>query len=575
MNNRKFESRIIENLTDIYSYILTPKEIDKLALKIKSLIYKSPVKKKSSLTQNDIILITYANTITQKNNKPFLILRKFLKNYIKNSFSTIHILPFFPSSSDGGFSIIDYFKIDQRNGSWNDIRALSKNYKIMADVVLNHGSRKSKWFNNFLNSKGEGKDFYFYLNKNHNLNHVTRARSHKLLQKVKTKEGTKYLWCTFSHDQIDFDYKNPKVLIMFLKIISFIMHQGVSIFRLDAVAFLWKRIESNCVNLDQTHAVIRLIRTFLEKSSPNCMIVTETNLPFHENLSYFGNADEAHLIYNFSLAPLIINTLIKGDSSAFRRWSMGMPPAKVDNSFINFLASHDGIGIRPLEGILSTNDIQILLNTLRKFGSKFTYRKLNNKKVAYEANITLIDALSGTIKGKDKLAVHRFLCAHALLLSYEGTPAIYIHSLLATKNDYQLLKKTKIKRSINRHVYNYEVLKNKLDDHDSMTRFIFFSLLKLINIRRKQKAFHPNATQYTLNLGNSLFAVWRQSTDKKQSIFAISSVVNKKMYLDLETINLINTETWYDLISEEYVNLKKKKILFMPYQSMWISNIKC
>ena len=123
------------------------------------MIYKSL--KKKALSQNDIILITYANTITEKNNKPFLILRKFLKNYIKNSFSIIHILPFFPSSSDGGFSVIDYFKIDQRNGSWTDISNLSKNYKIMADVVLNHGSRKSKWFKNFINDKGRAKIFIF------------------------------------------------------------------------------------------------------------------------------------------------------------------------------------------------------------------------------------------------------------------------------------------------------------------------------------------------------------------------------------------------------------------------------
>ena len=232
--------------------------------------------------------------------------------------------------------------------------------------------------------------------------------SHKLLQKVTTENGFRYVWCTFSTDQVDFDYRNPKVLLMFLKIIKFILAKGPIVFRMDAVAFLWKRIGSSCVNLDQTHAIVRLIRVFLEKLNSNSLIVTETNLPFHENLSYFGNSDEAHLIYNFSLAPLIINTLIKGDSTAFRRWSMSMPPSRIGASYVNFISNHDGLGIRPLEGILNKKDLNLFLDTLKKFGSKFTFRKYKNTSVVYEANISLVNALSGTIKGKDKYLLDLF-----------------------------------------------------------------------------------------------------------------------------------------------------------------------
>ena len=573
MNKIKFKERIVENLHDIYAYNLSSEEINKLASDIIYLNTRTKKNKQKPLTQNDILLITYADTIVNKNKKSFSVLSQFLKNYIKKSFSIIHILPFYPSSSDGGFSVKDFFKVDNKHGNWSDISKISRDYKIMVDIVLNHGSRDSKWFRNFIKNKGEGKDFYLYLDKYQKLNHVIRARSHRLLQKITTVKGTKYLWCTFSPDQIDFNYKNPKVLVMFLKIIKYILDKGPLVFRLDAIAFLWKRIDSDCINLDQTHAIVRLIRTFIENINANSLLITETNLPFHENLSYFGNSDEAHGIYNFTLAPLIINTLIKGDSSALNRWSMGIPPARKKNYYINFLATHDGLGLRPLEGMLKDKELNKLVDTLKSFGSKFTYRKQNKKSLIYEANISLINALSGTINGKDQYLLNRYLTAHAILLSFEGIPAIYIHSLLGTKNDFRLYKKTKIKRSLNRHIYNYDDISEKLENKNSNTHYIFFKLLKLIEIRKKQKAFHPNATQYTLNLGIKFFAVWRQSHDKKQSIFAISNISKNKILLDLNEINIIKTEKWYDLLLKKQITTYKNKLLFEPYQSIWISNI--
>ncbi len=573
MNKINFKKRILANLNDIYSYVLSSREINILAKKICTLKRDNNKKfKTKALSQNDVLLITYANTLTDKNKKSFKVLQNFLDNFIKKTFSIIHILPFNPSSSDGGFSVIDFLKVDKKHGNWTDISNLSKNYKIMVDLVLNHGSRESKWFKNFINDKGEGKDFYLYLDEFQKLSHVVRARSHKLLQKIETKKGIKYLWCTFSPDQIDFNYRNPQVLITFLKIIKFIMEKGPLVFRLDAVAFLWKRIDSDCVNLDQTHAIVRLIRTFVENINPNSLIITETNLPFHENLSYFGNSDEAQGIYNFTFAPLIINTLIKGDSSALNRWSMGIPPARKKNYYINFLATHDGIGLRPLEGMINDKDLRRLTDCLRAFGSKFTYRRQNKKSLIYEANISLIDALSGTVNGKDKLYLERYIAAHAILLSFEGIPAIYIHSLFGTRNDYKAYRNSKIKRSINRTTYNYPYLAAKLKHKESDTNIIFYKLLELIEIRKKQSAFHPNATQYTLDLGKQYFGIWRQSNNKKQSIFAVCNITNKSINLDLSKINLIKTENWYDLLSKKKVEIYKNHLIFKAYQTMWITN---
>ena len=570
--NKKFK-KIYNDVNAIYSYILTSSEIERLSDNIIKLIKLSVPKKNIKIKETDILLITYADTLTEKKRKSLSVLDDFLRKFLKNSINIVHILPFYPSSSDGGFAVTDFFKVDSKHGNWSDLKKISKNFRIMSDVILNHASSKSKWFNNFLKNNGVGKDFFLSLDKDINTKNVIRARSHKLIQKFSTKKGEKYLWCTFSRDQVDFDFKNPKVLLMFIKLILFLHNKGVDFFRFDAVAFIWKRLDTSCINLDQTHAIVRLFRTILNLTNKNCKIVTETNLPFHENLSYFGNSDEANIIYNFSLAPLIINMLIKGNSAAFRRWSMSMPPAKDTNCYLNFLATHDGIGLRPLEGILNDNDLRILLKTLNNFGSKFTYRKdKNNKKVVYEANISLYDALSGTINGKDNYSYNRFYCAHAIMLSYEGLPAFYIHSLFGTKNNLNLLKKTKITRSINRSTYDYEDIKRMLKSNSSHSCKIYTNIIKLIKVRKNQIAFHPNATQYTLNLGNSFFGIWRQSIDKKQSIFGIYNVTNTNQKLNINKLNILGLENWSDLISLKKLEAKTTVVTFSPYQFMWITN---
>ena len=318
-NIRSMSFLITHKKFQAFQPLTPPKEINDLTSEVIKLSTNRKVKKKKFLTQSDIILVTYADTIIENKKSSFFVLNKFLKNYIKNIFSTIHILPFFPSSSDGGFSVIDFFLVDKKHGSWNDIKKMSANYKIMVDVVLNHGSKKSKWFKNFLNNKGEGKNFYLSFDKNINVSNVVRARSHKLLQKVSTVNGTRYVWCTFSHDQVDFDFKNPEVLKEFIKIIRFYLDNGIRLFRLDAIAFAWKEKNTNCINRPQTHEIVRLIRTLLDFTYDDTILLTETNILKRENLSYFGNSNEAHWIYNFSLPPLLLYTMIKADCTRLRQ----------------------------------------------------------------------------------------------------------------------------------------------------------------------------------------------------------------------------------------------------------------
>ncbi|MCQ8850592.1 sugar phosphorylase [Alteromonas stellipolaris] len=523
--------------------------------------------------EEDIIMITYGDSVIDGDERPLVTLNRFLNRYSKNTINNVHILPFFPYSSDDGFSVIDYSSVNEALGSWDDIEAIAKDYGLMTDLVINHCSARSVWFDNFIKGEGPGSDFFFTGDPADDLSIVTRPRVSPLLRETETKDGTKHVWCTFSHDQVDFDFRNPKVLLTFIDIIRLYIDKGAKIFRLDAVAFLWKIVGTNCINLPQTHEVIRLIRTLIEHVDPSIIIITETNIPNRENLTYFGNANEAHAIYNFSLPPLLVNTLVTGNCKYLKSWMMSMPPAQNGTAYFNFIASHDGIGLRPAEGLLDDEEISELVHTMQNFGGKISWRASDHgQQKPYEINITLFDALQGTTKGPDKWQIDRFICAHAIMLGMEGIPGIYIHSLLGTSNDYEKVANTGQNRSINRRRWDFKELEALLDSPYSQHHKVLTRLSQLIRIRKAQPAFHPNATQFTLQLNESIFGYWRQSLDRKQSIFCISNVSDEEQTILLSDINLIGTDNWIDLVTRQQIALSDAFLQLKPYQVLWISN---
>lgn len=524
-------------------------------------------------SEEDIIMITYGDSVMQENESPLVTLQHFMDKYL-SCINAVHILPFFPYSSDDGFSVIDYSSVNESLGDWDDIKAIANKRRLMSDLVINHCSSRSMWFQNFIAGKGHGSDFFFTAAPEDDLSDVVRPRTSPLLRETATADGDKHVWCTFSHDQVDFDFRNPEVLAEFVKIIRQYLDAGVNIFRFDAVAFLWKIVGSKSINLPQTHEVIRLLRVLVEHAQHNAVIITETNIPNTQNLTYFGNANEAHAIYNFSLPPLLINTLITGDCLYLKRWLMSMPPAQHGTTYFNFIASHDGVGLRPAEGLLEEKELSTLVSTMQKFGGKISWRTTETgEQKAYEMNIALFDALQGTTEGTDEWGMNRYICAHAIMLGLEGIPGIYIHSLLGTRNDYEKLKNTHHNRSINRHRWDYPSLQAELAKPTSSHNQVLSTLSELISIRTKQPAFHPNATQFTLHLGLQLFGFWRQSTDRRQSIFCISNITDHVMDLPISELNLIITESWHDLISGAEIKDLTQTIQLQPYQTVWISNI--
>ena len=525
-------------------------------------------------SQRDIALITYGDSIVDSGSKPLQVLRDFCETWLGSCVTWVHILPFFPWTSDDGFSVLDYSSVNQALGDWNDISDIATDYRLMADLVLNHCSSRSAWFENFKQGVDPGKGYFFTQDSSFDISRVVRPRTSELTMPVVTSEGEQQVWCTFSHDQVDFDFSNPDVLLEFTRIIRLYLDRGVRIFRLDAVAFTWKRSGTTCINLPEAHDLVRLLRSLIEWVQPDAIIITETNVPNIENLAYFGQRDEAHCIYNFALPPLLIHTLVEGDSSRITRWLMSMPPAILGTTYFNFLASHDGVGLRPVEGLLSEGELDSMVDQLQKNGALLSWREhADGTRTVYEVNVSLFDAFKQSGEAIDK-TLDRMILAHAVLLGLEGVPAIYLHSFVATNNDVSRVENTGHNRAINRHQWDFKELTGFLSDDQTQHARCLQAIKGMIGIRQQQPAFHPNATQFTLNCGRSIFGFWRQSPDRAQSIFCLYNVTPISTTIAAASLNLVGSDRWRDLISGETVDLfcEDPTIELAPYQAVWLTN---
>lgn len=523
-------------------------------------------------SQNDALLITYGNTLRDGVHKPLDLLYDFLVGNLRGMVNGVHILPFFPFTSDDGFAVSDFRAVNPLLGDWPDINRIAGAFKLMSDLVLNHVSSQGRWFNAYLQGQAPYDRFFFEASPEDDLSAVVRPRTTPLLREVETSRGPRHVWCTFSHDQIDLDFRNPEVLLEFLRIIRLHVDNGVQIIRLDAVAFLWKEIGTSSIHLPQTHAVVKLMRLLSDYAVEPVVLLTETNVPKAENLSYFGERDEAHVIYNFPLPPLILHAMITGTARYLAGWQRTMPPAPLGCAYLNFTASHDGIGMRPAEGLLSAEEQAVVIDTVRRVGGLVSMRTLpGGGEAPYELNCTFYDAMRETADGPDGFHLARFLCSQTLVMSLEGIPAFYIHSLLATPNDHAAVEKRGMNRAINRHRWDYDTLKSRLANPGSPQAQVMSQMRYRLQLRRQQSAFHPNATQFTLPaLDDRVFGLWRQSLDRGQSIFALHNVSADTVSVPASALNLIADRDWVDLLSGDRVG--HGDIVLAPYQCRWISN---
>jgi sucrose phosphorylase len=523
-------------------------------------------------TQNDAVLITYGDSLIDGHHKPLDLMHDFLLTHMKGVVNGVHILPFFPFTSDDGFAVTDYRKVNPQLGEWADITRIGNAFHLMSDLVLNHVSSQGVWFNAYRQGQKPYDKFFFEADPSDDVSMVTRPRTTPLLQEVETAMGTRYVWCTFSHDQIDLDFRNPDVLLEIVRIIRLHIDMGVRIIRLDAVAFLWKELGTNCIHLPQTHAVIQLMRLLMDYATETVILLTETNVPKAENLSYFGRRNEAHVVYNFPLPPLTLHAMMSGSARYLNDWQRTMPPAPLGCAYLNFTGSHDGIGMRPAEGLLPPPEIGEIIDTIHEIGGKVSMRSLpGGGEAPYELNCTFFEAMGHTFKGTDDLHVERFLCSQTIPMSLEGIPAFYIHSMLATPNDLEAVERRGMNRAINRHRWDYPELQEKLADPDTIHARVLAALSERLKIRAQQPGFHPNATQFTLNVDDRIFGLWRQSLDRAQSIFALHNVSDETIEIPQADLNLIADERWVDLLSGE--TIETGPVTMAPYRCRWITNL--
>ncbi|MCH8004127.1 MAG: sugar phosphorylase [Nanoarchaeota archaeon] len=544
------QKEIILNIHKKIKYLYPEKDTDEILHKLKSIMDNYDNNKiivakrkryddKISLTNKDAILITYGDTIKQKNEKPLKTLHKFLKKYVKKSISGVHILPFFPYSSDDGFSVIDYKKVNPTLGDWEDIVRICKDYRLMVDFVINHVSRESKWFKAFLKGDKKYKDYFIHYSKKVDTSSVFRPRTNPLLTKFKTQNGIKYVWTTFSNDQVDLNFKNPDVLIDMIEILLFYVSKGVEIIRLDAIAYLWKELGTKCIHLKKTHEIVKIMRDILDYVAPYTIIITETNVPPKENISYFGNGhDEAQMIYKFLLPPLVLDAITRKDSSYLKKVYKMFGSLNKNSLFFNFLASHDGIGILGARRTLSSKHFNNLIKTIKNHNGLISYKTgKKGRTVPYELNINYFDGINNPNKktGVEK-EVKRFIASQAIMILSKGIPGIYIHSLLGSRNYLQGVKRTGMKREINREKLEYKKIDREIKNKKSIRHKTLSNYLNILNVRKNIGALDPYCKEKPIKSDKRLLITERKYGGKKVTV--IVNVSEDKIMLEKYTKKL-------------------------------------
>jgi sucrose phosphorylase len=502
------------------------------------------------LTQRDALLITYPDQVREPGVLPLRTLAEFCGRHLQGSVSGVHLLPFYPSSSDDGFSVTDWLSVDLAYGTWEDVARLGADFDLMFDAVVNHLSAQGEWFQGFLADDPRYRDFFLTVEGDPDLAQVARPRALPLLTGFPTARGPKRVWTTFSADQVDLNFGNPDVLLQVLEALLFYAAKGTRFIRLDAVAFLWKEIGTTCLHRPQTHRIIQLMRAVLDDVAPHVRLITETNVPHADNLSYFGDGtNEAQLVYNFALPPLVLHTMATGNADKLACWarSLSLPTDRV--TFFNFLASHDGVGLNPVRGILSDSEIDALVRRALEHGGFISYKDMpDGSRLPYEMNINYLDALSNpAAKESPDRAARKFVTTHAILLSLQGVPGLYFHSLFGSRGDRAGAEVSGIPRRINREKLDCDRLESELADPGSLRAQVLRGLLRLLAVRRAQQAFDPRSAQEILDLDGRVFGVLRVPRVAGQPVLCLHNVSADTVSVRLPRMDRFGAGSWEDV----------------------------
>jgi len=534
--------------------------------------------KLKQINEKNVILITYGDMVRETGKQPLKTLWRLLKEHLIDQISTVHILPFFPYSSDDGFSIIDYRKVNPDFGTWDDISEINQDFQLMFDAVINHCSTQSAMFQGFIQGDPDLKDFFTTVDSSTDLSQVFRPRATPVVTPFMTDNGEKLVWTTFSADQVDLNFKNPAVLMEIIDVILFYALNGAEFIRLDAVTYVWKELGTNCINLPQTHRFVQLMRTVLDIVSPNVVIITETNVPHKDNIAYFGDGtNEAQMVYNFALPFLTLHSFLSENTRFLSGWAETLDLPSDQTTFFNFLACHDGIGMLPVKNILPEEDVDKVVQHVALRGGNISYKSNEDgTKSPYELNINYLDAIfpaEGSEKSQE-IAVKRFLAAHAIMIALRGIPGIYFHSLFGSRNWSDGVKQTGRFRTINREKLIYNDLKTALSDSDSIRFTIFNGFTRMLNVRRECPAFHPFGDQKILHLHPAVFSLIRVSPDQVSRMLCLHNVSSQtiELSINLQEIGIEEVSELRSILIKKLVAVQNGflNLSVDPYEIIWL-----
>lgn len=550
--------RLRSHLTAVYGSAQTTEILEELRLRLEAFDASSRGLAQERVSERDVILITYGDQIQEPNKAPLQSLGDALGALTGDFLTGVHILPFYPYTSDDGFSVVDYKAVNPAWGDWADVQRLGGNFRLMFDAVINHISAESPWFQAFRRGEAPYTSYFITVPPETDLSAVVRPRTHPLLTPVETGDGVEYVWTTFSADQIDLNYGSPALLLEIFDTLLFYVEQGAQFIRLDAIGFMWKEIGTTCLHLPQVHELIKAMRALLDEVAPEVLLVTETNVPHRENISYFGDGyDEAQMVYNFTLPPLTLHAFATQDATALTDWAETLAAPSDQTTFFNFMASHDGIGLRPLEGILAPDAVAALAERAQRHGGFVNYRSNpDGSQTPYELNIVYFDALNDPAADEPvALQVDRFMASQAILLSMAGVPGVYVHSLFGSRNWREGVAQTKQNRTINRRKFQRADLEAELLDPSSIRHRVFHRYRRLIVARTGERAFHPQGAMQVVRLSPALFSYVRVAPDESIRVLCLHNVTDSEQAatVDLEALGLRGAGPLVDLISGEEI----------------------
>lgn len=521
------------------------------------------------LDEKDAFVITYGDQFQKKGQSQMKTLGEFFKQETSDFLSGVHILPFFPYTSDDGFSIVDYMAVNPDWGDWDDVEGIGRNFKLMSDLVLNHCSASSEWFKSYLACEGKYKEYFIDIPEDTDVSMVFRPRALPLLTAFDTAEGKKHVWTTFSADQVDLNFGNPDIMLEMIDVFLFHVQKGIQVIRLDAIAYLWKELGHSCLHHPKTHAAVQLFRAVVDEFVPWVVIITETNVPHKENISYFGSGtDEAQMIYQFALPPMVLDAFLREDAGHMKAWASELPQPDGRTTYFNFLASHDGVGLLPARGILTDDELEGLIESVKDRGGLISYKATATGDVPYEMNVNYCDAVAEKdLPAEDR--ARKFLASQSILLGFPGVPGIYVHSLIGSGNWKDGVSVTGMNRTINRQKLDFDEVTAELADPSSFRSHVFSGYRRMLAARRQNMAFHPASAFNLVSSSESVLAFERESDETGDKVLCLVNLSSKKQEQKL------GNAAMRDIITDTAIlpgssRFTSENILLEPWEVLWL-----